>query len=719
MREAPRTTAHRPPPIGACRPVPTTATERWEEIVEASHDGLALIDNEGRFGYVSSIFASLLGIDIDLLRQIALVDMFPGLERRPNFAGALAAGKPVRLELERHRVAGTPKWLRMTLVPRPADGPTDRGMIALIQDVSGLRHAQLAHRKAQQRLTEIEEELRTRAERDIHDGPVQLLAVLTLRLNTAIESGLDPKVAEPLKRSIEVATAELRDLIRELTTADSATVGDQLLRWAEPVLARTTLDLEVVDRIVDVPDRSVVEALFVLLHEAILSAADDPAPRTLRTTIATRTNGVSMTIEIPFGTEGRAVDSSVMAHIAAGRVFAHSLNGAVEVEWADPALPRHSRFHIVRAWLPTWAPAPVAVAVEPPTVRRPSETVSDDRAVSSVPLDDRDWEALADACHEGLVEIDGDMVVTSINGAYSAAMRRPVDELIGRPFEQIFQPSDYERLLPYVERVQAGEAIRFDWQRRNAAGDARWTQVSASPRCDAEGRFAGALVVTLDTSEFHHVLDLIQTVRDQIEQARAGIARSIAAHLHDGPLQRLQEVGDCLEQLGGAAGSTIPVEAIRRELETSISRVRASLGDVAEPDIADGDWVRALGDLVAPLVVSSPTMLVVDSEVEGPLAAPLAETVVRVAREAITNAVLHGRARRIEVELTADEAGSMLRVADDGVGIDADELVPRAGHLGIRSMLARVAERHGTLTIQPGPAGGTQVIARFPNRLAD
>jgi two-component system NarL family sensor kinase len=51
-----------------------------------------------------------------------------------------------------------------------------------------------------------------------------------------------------------------------------------------------------------------------------------------------------------------------------------------------------------------------------------------------------------------------------------------------------------------------------------------------------------------------------------------------------------------------------------------------------------------------------------------------------------------------------------LEVRDDGAGLPAGY---QAG-IGLASMRERAAELGGSCTIQPGPAGGTRVLARFP-----
>jgi two-component system sensor histidine kinase UhpB len=93
------------------------------------------------------------------------------------------------------------------------------------------------------------------------------------------------------------------------------------------------------------------------------------------------------------------------------------------------------------------------------------------------------------------------------------------------------------------------------------------------------------------------------------------------------------------------------------------------------------------------------------------------ETVYRVVQEGLTNAVRHGRPRRIEVAIGRDAAGAVrVRVADDGSG----GATP-AGDVGfgLAGMRERIAALGGTLAIGSGPGGGWTVTATLPRPVAE
>ncbi len=697
------------------RPTPSNAAERWAEIVEASHDGMALVDPRWRIAFVSEPFAAAFGSDVTALTGTDLAVLLPGITApRSAIAETLGSGTTVRLEVQRRSVDAETRFLRLMLVPRPDGTDGGRGVIAVVHDVTDLRRAQLDRRRAQQRLTAVEEELRRRIERDIHDGPIQILAALTLRVASAPATRLHPDVAGRLSRSISDASAELRHLLAELTHSERETAGEQLERWAAPLLAGTPVDLSVTDRLRTRLDRSTIETLFVFVHEVIAACVVDGNPRRIDVELEDANDGHRLAIAISSDVGSRYSDVLLESQISAAAAYARAKGGSLEVTWQDPADGDDRHVQVAESWLPRLDASSVEIAVATPTRRldRPESDTEPPTGVS--PLDDADWRALAAASHEGLLEIDADLTVTFVNESYATAMQRPAADMLGLPFDHLFAPGDYERLGPYVRKVQAGEAIRFDWQRRNAVGQQRWTQVSASPRSDASGAFAGALLATLDTTDFHQTIDLAQAVYDQIEQTRRRVSHDIALRLQDGPLELLEAVSSQLRALSEADDADTPVRAIHAELDRSIAALRDSLGQLAEPDVASQEWSRALGDSVASLIASTPIELTISDEVSSPISLQHASTIVRVAREAIANAVLHGRAGRVDVTLGDHDDVFELRIVDDGIGVTTDDLRPRPGHLGIRSMRERVAEHQGSLTIEPDEHRGTIVVAVLP-----
>jgi signal transduction histidine kinase len=88
----------------------------------------------------------------------------------------------------------------------------------------------------------------------------------------------------------------------------------------------------------------------------------------------------------------------------------------------------------------------------------------------------------------------------------------------------------------------------------------------------------------------------------------------------------------------------------------------------------------------------------------------------RVAQEALTNAMKHGRAKRVEVDLSAKHEKVTLVVRDNGQGFDPAEKSTRARSqtMGLQVMREMAVSVGGTLGIDSSPGGGTRVSLSIP-----
>ncbi|MFB7112242.1 GAF domain-containing sensor histidine kinase [Streptomyces sp. NPDC056190] len=90
------------------------------------------------------------------------------------------------------------------------------------------------------------------------------------------------------------------------------------------------------------------------------------------------------------------------------------------------------------------------------------------------------------------------------------------------------------------------------------------------------------------------------------------------------------------------------------------------------------------------------------------------EAMLRVAQEALHNALRHARADHVDVTLDRRGCGAVLRITDDGTGFDP-KVVRRAGrHLGLVSMRDRASGAGGRLTVESEPGKGTAIEMEVP-----
>jgi signal transduction histidine kinase len=91
------------------------------------------------------------------------------------------------------------------------------------------------------------------------------------------------------------------------------------------------------------------------------------------------------------------------------------------------------------------------------------------------------------------------------------------------------------------------------------------------------------------------------------------------------------------------------------------------------------------------------------------------EQLLRISQEALRNALGHGQARRVSIELKFHPDCLLLRVLDNGCGFDADSLLySTPGHCGIASMRERAAVVGGSFNITSLAGRETRVEVVVP-----
>jgi signal transduction histidine kinase len=83
--------------------------------------------------------------------------------------------------------------------------------------------------------------------------------------------------------------------------------------------------------------------------------------------------------------------------------------------------------------------------------------------------------------------------------------------------------------------------------------------------------------------------------------------------------------------------------------------------------------------------------------------------VLRIAHEALHNALRHASAEHVVVGLREGDGKLVVEVTDDGVGFEPHRAAVRSRHLGLTSMEERARELGGRLVIRSKPGSGTTV----------
>ncbi len=217
---------------------------------------------------------------------------------------------------------------------------------------------------------------------------------------------------------------------------------------------------------------------------------------------------------------------------------------------------------------------------------------------------------------------------------------------------------------------------------------------------------------------FNDMLDRLE--RERRDSARRALdaqeeeRRRMARELHDEIGQTLTGVVLALETLEHRAPEELQAEL--RSLEASVRSGIEEVRDLVRrlrPEALDDFGLRsALVSLGSEL--SEHSGLRVSPHLDGELPTLSREdelVVYRVAQESLVNVVRHARATRAELSLQAENGEVVLRVRDDGKGIDATGL--RSGN-GVRGMRERALLVGADLRVVHVTPHGTEVQLRLP-----
>jgi signal transduction histidine kinase len=185
--------------------------------------------------------------------------------------------------------------------------------------------------------------------------------------------------------------------------------------------------------------------------------------------------------------------------------------------------------------------------------------------------------------------------------------------------------------------------------------------------------------------------------------------RRIARELHDGLAQELAfivtESGRLSERKNGEVARI--AAAAERALGESRRAIAALTRPLNEP-------LAALLSQVAGEVAERCGLALefdLDQRVDVPPAAR--EALLRIVREAVTNACRHGRASVVRIELSNDH-GVRLRVVDNGSGFDPARVGVSGAGFGLTSMRQRGEALGGSVRIESRPGKGAAVEVRMP-----
>jgi two-component system, NarL family, sensor kinase len=206
----------------------------------------------------------------------------------------------------------------------------------------------------------------------------------------------------------------------------------------------------------------------------------------------------------------------------------------------------------------------------------------------------------------------------------------------------------------------------------------------------------------------------LQRSRHRLVVAREEERRRIRRDLHDdlGPTlaSAVFQVDAARDLTRDAPDADAVLTDLRTTLQTAVASIRTLVYALRPPTLDELGLLPALQEQADGLTATKSALsITVDGPADlPPLPAAVEVAAYRIALEALTNAVRHSGARTCSVRFGLN-GGLDIEVSDDGIGCR-----PYRAGVGIMSMRERASEVGATLTIGPGPTGGTRVHTVLP-----
>lgn len=199
----------------------------------------------------------------------------------------------------------------------------------------------------------------------------------------------------------------------------------------------------------------------------------------------------------------------------------------------------------------------------------------------------------------------------------------------------------------------------------------------------------------------------------------AGERARLAHELHDAVSQKLFSLR-LTSQAAAALVGRAPARArselreVARLAAEAADELRAAVIELRPTALDEEGLVATLRAQIQVLDRAHPARVTFACREPRALPARQEEAVLRVAQEALHNALRHAAPRQVDVTLNRGDQGTVLRVADDGTGFDPEAVRSAGRHLGLVSMRERAAGVGGCLSVQSAPGEGTVIEMEVP-----
>jgi PAS domain S-box-containing protein len=286
-------------------------------------------------------------------------------------------------------------------------------------------------------------------------------------------------------------------------------------------------------------------------------------------------------------------------------------------------------------------------------------------------------------------------------------------EALKMNIRQIAPKNGRDDALVLLKRLREGEKVRsFEAQRLTKHGRLIDVWISITTLTDEAGNLVAVATTERDITDRKQLERELLAVREKEQKL-------IGREMHDSMGQMLTGIavkskGLELKLKSKSLEESADAADICELASEAIAQTRRLAKMLYPVDIETSGLISALQGLAS----STKDILKISCQFKCNNVVPIRDPVMarhiyRIAQEAITNAVRHGKAKNIRIELASTKGRSTLKVANDGK--DFPRILAKKKGLGLKIMEYRAKMIGGMLDVGRGGKGGTIVTCTFPN----
>ena len=324
--------------------------------------------------------------------------------------------------------------------------------------------------------------------------------------------------------------------------------------------------------------------------------------------------------------------------------------------------------------------------------------------------------AILQTAVEGIITIDERGIVESMNPAAEKTFGYKAEEVIGKNVSMLMPTpykGEHDRYL--ANYLRSGQA-RIIGIGREVVGQRKGGSVFPMDLAVSEVRLAHRRLFAGFVRDITEPKRLEREILEISDRER----RRIGQDLHDGLCQHLAGI-ELMSQVlhqklaGRSKANAGRAREIARHVREAINQTRSLARGLAPVTLESEGLASAVRELAGNAEKMFGLACRVECmEVTPDIGTDIATHLYRIAQEAVSNAVKHGKATEIRIRLESKADRLTLSVLDNGRGIP--KVLPRSDGMGLRIMRYRAGMIGGLLSVEKNPGGGTLVCCSVPTR---